>query len=138
MTQQPKSTPSVSPLGPKFHVAMPNDNDDVTGVAVIRPEGELGVPDLRALAQHCFRQAQDGCLQLVLDLEYVDHVDYRGVGMLCAARQLLVRQGGDLKLASVSPYLAAILRAAGAHGKLEAWATVGQARAKFFDTEARW
>lgn len=107
-------------------------------VAVVRPEGDLSISDLRALAQHCFRCAQEGIVELVFDLEFVDHLDYRGVGMLCAARQLLVRQGGDLLLASVSPYLAAILRAAGAHGRLELCPTVAAARARFLDDEVRW
>jgi anti-sigma B factor antagonist len=107
-------------------------------VAVVRPEGELAISDLRALAQHCFRCAQEGVVEVVFDLEFVDHLDYRGVGMVCAARQLLVRQGGDLLLANVSPYLAAILRAAGAHGRLELCPSVAAARARFLDDEVRW
>lgn len=101
-------------------------------VAIVRPDGELGITELRALAQHCFRCAQEGEVQLVLDLEYVDHIDYRGVGMLVAARQLLRRQGGDLVLANASPYLVAILRAAGAHGKLELSRTLAAAKARFY------
>jgi len=100
--------------------------------SVVRPDGELGVTELRALAQHCFRCAQEGQFQILLDLSYVDHVDYRGVGMLIAARQLLRRQGGELLLCGANPYLQAILRAAGAHGKLEHCDSVDAARARFF------
>lgn len=107
-------------------------------VSIVRPDGELGVTELRALAQHCFRCAQEGELQLVLDLEFVEHIDYRGVGMLIAARQLLKRQGGDLVLANASPYLIAILRAAGAHGKLEVSPTLAAAKASFYAVGARW
>jgi|SRR6185312_13802210 len=100
--------------------------------SVLRPDGELAATELRAIAQHCFRCAQEGQRRMVLDLSYVDHLDFRGVGMLTAARQLLKRAGGDLILAGASPYLAAILRAAGAHGKLELCATVEAARARFY------
>jgi anti-anti-sigma factor len=115
------------------HIEIPTHLEpEVLEPSVLRPDGELGVTELRALAQHCFRCAQEGQLQLVLDLSYVDHLDYRGVGMLIAARQLLRRQGGDLVLASASGYLQAILRAAGSFGKLEICATVEAARARFF------
>ena len=109
-----------------------NDVLDPVEVAVVRPEGELSVTELRALAQHCFRCAQEGAVRLVLDLQFVEHLDYRGVGMLVAARQLLRRQGGDLILANASPYLVALLRAAGAHGKLETGVSVEAAKARFF------
>jgi anti-anti-sigma factor len=105
--------------------------------SVLRPDGELGVAELRALAQHCFRCAQEGQFQLLLDLAFVDHIDYRGVGMLIAARQLLKRQGGDLLLCGANPYLQAILRVAGAHGKLENCESVDAARARFFSGK-RW
>jgi len=104
---------------------------------VMRPSGELGVTELRGLAQHCFRCAQEDRVLLVLDLSEVDHVDYRGVGMLVAARQLLRRQGGELLLAGASPYVCAILRAAGSHGKLERCATVEAARARLHELDAR-
>ena len=106
--------------------------NEVLEPRVVRPDGELGVTELRALAQHCFRCAQEGEVQQVLDFSYVDHVDYRGVGMLVAARQLLRRQGGELFIAGASPYVQAILKAAGAHGKLECCTTVEAARARFF------
>jgi anti-anti-sigma factor len=105
--------------------------DDEFEVTVLHPEGELDSADLRAFAQHCFRQAKAGRLRLVLDLEDVHHIDYRGVASLRAAQALLARAGGDLKLAGVSPYLASILRAAGAFEQFDICADAAQARLAF-------
>ena len=100
---------------------------------VIRPEGELSASDLRAIAQYCFREAQEERRQLIIDFQAVDHLDYRGVGALVAARQLLLRSGGDLKIAGCSTYLKAIVRAAGAQDDLELHPTLEDAQVAFLD-----
>jgi anti-anti-sigma factor len=100
-------------------------------VVQLHPEGELSGADLRAIAQFCFRSAQEGKVQIVLDLGDVRHLDYRGVSALRAAQQLLARAGGDLCLAGTSPYLCAILRAAGAHGQFSMFDSAEAAQAGF-------
>jgi anti-anti-sigma factor len=65
---------------------------------------------------------------LVLDLTDVSHVDYRGVPWLVSQAEEYRLRGGDVKLAGVSRYLLAILRAAGAHDAFEIYPDAGDAR----------
>jgi anti-anti-sigma factor len=100
-------------------------------MAEMRPQGELDRQGLRVLAQACVRHAQGGRTQVALDLSLVDHVDYRGVGALLTARRLLQKASGELALCGASPYLQAILRAAGAYGELPTYPSMHQARQAF-------
>jgi anti-anti-sigma regulatory factor len=61
----------------------------------------------------------------------VAHLDYRGVRPLMARAEVFRRAGGDIKLSGLSPYLAAIFRAAGAHDRFEAYPHMNDARAAF-------
>lgn len=117
---------------PELHVDDPTEAASPSvEVAVVRPEGELDAADLRAVGRHCLRLTLEGRRHVVLDLEGVGHLDYRGVPSLVAARQALRREGGDLKLAGVTPYVAAILRAAGVAAEFELHPDVDAAEAAF-------
>jgi anti-anti-sigma factor len=110
-------------------------------VATLRCEGELGELELAALADELFRLVNRGRRCLVIDLSGVDHVDYRGVRPLAARARALRTAGGDLKLAGLSAYLAAIFRAAGVEQEFELYRTGEEARSAFASSRvfaARW
>ncbi|MCI0572182.1 MAG: STAS domain-containing protein [Myxococcaceae bacterium] len=94
-------------------------------------EGELGVKELAEVGDELFRLLQRGVTQVVLDFTEVPHLDYRGVRPLLPRVEALRRAGGDVKLSGLSSYLAAVLRASGAHGVFEVYPHCNDARAAF-------
>lgn len=94
-------------------------------------EGELSSEDLGRVCEELGLRLQRGVRQVVLDFSEVSHVDYRGVRPLMARTESLRRAGGDVKLSGLSPYLAAIFRAAGAHDAFECYPHMNDARAAF-------
>jgi len=94
-------------------------------------EGELSEQDLAAVGEEIFRRLQRGVRNLVLDFHEVPHLNYRGVRPLVARAEVLRRAGGDIKLSGLSPYLAAIFRAAGAHHAFEFYPHFNDARRAF-------
>lgn len=94
-------------------------------------EGELMEKDLARVAQDLSRRLLRGTRNAVLDFADVSHLDYRGVHLLVERAEAFRRAGGDIKLSGLSPYLAAILRAAGAHDAFECYPHMNDARAAF-------
>ncbi|MCY1020903.1 STAS domain-containing protein [Pyxidicoccus sp. MSG2] len=100
-------------------------------VETLMLEGELSEQDLLQLCEDLTRKMQRGVRQVVLDFADVGHLNYRGVKPLMARAEAFRRTGGDLKLSGLSPYLAAIFRAAGAHDAFEIYPHMNDARAAF-------
>ncbi|WP_163995199.1 STAS domain-containing protein [Pyxidicoccus caerfyrddinensis] len=100
-------------------------------VETLMLEGELSEQDLLQLCEDLTRKMQRGLRQVVLDFADVGHLNYRGVKPLMARAEAFRRTGGDLKLSGLSPYLAAIFRAAGAHDAFEIYPHMNDARAAF-------
>jgi len=100
--------------------------------------GELDRDALRAIRDRMVRLLDQGCVWLVVDLTEVSHLDYRGVPWLVAQAEEYRRRGGDVKLAGVSRYLLAILRAAGAHDVFEIYSDAGDARAALSQGHNAW
>lgn len=100
-------------------------------IAVLRLEGELGCSELSDVGAELFRQVARGRVRIILDLSAVPHLDYRGVRPLMSRAELLQRNGGDVKLVGLTPYLAAILLAGGAYGHFDSFSTVDEAFAAF-------
>ena len=94
-------------------------------------EGELSVDELTQVCEELGRRMQRGLRHVVLDFSEVSHLDYRGVRPLMARTESIRRTGGDVKLSGLSPYLAAIFRAAGAHDAFECYPHMNDARAAF-------
>ncbi len=94
-------------------------------------EGELGEKELEQVSEELLRRLRHGVRQVVLDFSEVPHLDYRGVKPLLGRAEAFRRAGGDIKLSGLSPYLAAIFRAAGAHGALEIYPHMNDARTAF-------
>ena len=78
-------------------------------------EGELNARDLSHLGNHLVRLAAKGIRHVVVDLSDVGHLDYRGLKPLMDRAIQFKNYGGDIRLTGLSPYLATILRVAGAH-----------------------
>ncbi|MBJ6759205.1 STAS domain-containing protein [Myxococcaceae bacterium JPH2] len=100
-------------------------------VETLMLEGELGEQELTELCEDLGRKLNRGTRQVVLDFHEVSHLNYRGVKPLMARAEAFRRSGGDLKLSALSPYLAAIFRAAGAHDTFEMYPHMNDARAAF-------
>jgi anti-anti-sigma factor len=94
-------------------------------------EGELSADELAQVCEELGRRMQRGLRGVVLDFSEVEHLDYRGVRPLMARTESIRRTGGDVKLSGLSPYLAAIFRAAGAHDAFECYPHMNDARAAF-------
>jgi anti-anti-sigma factor len=94
-------------------------------------EGELGSRALRALGEQLLRLTQKGVRNVVIDLSDVSHLDYRGLRPLMERAGQLRLLGGDVKLTGLSPYLATILRVAGAHTVFECYREPSSVREAF-------
>lgn len=94
-------------------------------------EGELGEKALVQVCEELTQRLHRGVRQVVVDFSDVSHVDYRGVRPLMARSESFRRAGGDIKLSGLSPYIAAIFRAAGAHDRFEMYPHMNDARAAF-------
>lgn len=100
-------------------------------VAIVRCEGEMGEFEMAHIGEELFRLSHRGYQKVVLDLSAVEHVDYRGLSSLASRARLLRSAGGDLKLAGLSNYLAAIFRAAGMEEEFEMYRTSEEAKLAF-------
>lgn len=100
-------------------------------VHVMAPEGELGEREMTHLFDEIVRLSCAGKMNLVLDLSATHHVDYRQVRPLLSRATFLRQTGGDLKLCGLTPYLAAIFRAAGALANFDVFDTAEEASAAF-------
>jgi anti-sigma B factor antagonist len=100
-------------------------------VATLFLEGELSRDGLAEVGETLFRLVHRGCRKVVVDLSEVGHLDYRGVRPLVQRAVVLRAAGGDIKLCGASPYVAAILRVAGAWQELELYPTRASALAAF-------
>jgi len=100
-------------------------------VAIVRCEGEMGEFEMAHIGEELFRLSHRGYQKVVLDLSAVEHVDYRGLAPLASRARLLRSAGGDLKLAGLSNYLAAIFRAAGMEEEFEMYRTSEEAKLAF-------
>ena len=100
-------------------------------VEVLLLEGELGPDELAQLCAELGQKLVRGTRNVVLDFGEVPHLHYRGVRGLLERAEAFRRAGGDVKLSGLSPYLAAILRAAGAADAFEVYRHPADARAAF-------
>ena len=55
------------------------------------------------------RVVKEGCRKVLLNLTYVSYVDSTGIGEIAGAYTRVVREGGSLKLAGVSPRIQELL-----------------------------
>jgi len=83
---------------------------EVHKVAVIDPEGDLGIRTMVELKNTVAALLRDGCRTLIVDCHSVQRVEAMGIGVLverlCRARDL----GGTLVLTSLTTELASRMR----------------------------
>jgi anti-anti-sigma factor len=72
---------------------------------VLRPRGEISLAVARQLETLLSEYMKAGLVQVVLNLENVNHISQDAIPLLARRAGLLRECGGDLKLAGLSPYL---------------------------------
>ena len=105
--------------------------DLASQVLTMHIEGELDAEDMTEIGAELFRLAHRGHRRIVLDLNGVSHIDYRGLRPLAARAELYRRGGGDIKLCGVSAYLYAIFCTVGVHDSFDVHASADDALAAF-------
>jgi len=65
--------------------------------------------DLESLQEQLFQLIDESVGRLVLDLSEVDTIDSFGVGVLMSAHRKMVKAGGVMKLAAVTPKLKSVM-----------------------------
>lgn len=113
---------------PHQDVVAPEEQDRVVTFAL---EGEICTNEIAEVLEMLSRYTQRGVRNVVLDFSDVCHLDYRGVRPLMARAADLRKQGGDIKVCGLSPYLSAIFRSAGAHESFDYFAAAPEARSAF-------
>ncbi len=96
-----------------------NQATETSRIMTMVLEGELDRADVQDITYMLARKALEGSIEIVIDFSDVTHFDYRGVQPLVRRAEEIRAQGGDLKLAGMSPYLHAIFRSAGAHDSFD-------------------
>jgi anti-sigma B factor antagonist len=101
------------------------------GVAIIRLFGDLDMEDMVVVKNLISRLLVDGCGQIVLDFERVQHINATGLGIL-AERQLQVRKRqGDLRVAGLNPYLQNVFELTGIRRAFRTYPSVDAAARSF-------
>jgi anti-anti-sigma factor len=85
---------------------------EVSGVSVVDLRGKLAFGEASTqLRETIARLAATGAKRVVLNMQAVDFVDSSGVGELVRSHMTVTKQGGQLKLASLSPMVSNLLNA---------------------------
>ncbi|GGN65798.1 hypothetical protein GCM10010112_27560 [Actinoplanes lobatus] len=108
-----------------------NDGTRITvramaGASVVRIIGDLDLAVATRLRTD-LESAIARCPWAIVDLRGIGAVDSIGLGVLLAARQSALRQGGDLLLAAAPPFFLSVLRAARIDAVFTTFDTVPQA-----------
>lgn len=93
-------------------------------VAVIDPQGDLGIRTMVEIKNSVGSLLRDGCRTLIVDCRGVQKVEAMGLGVLverlCRAREL----GGTLALANLGPEVAARMHELRVHSLFQAFDSV--------------
>lgn len=93
--------------------------------AVVQVQGELDLSTAPRLRQELVTLADDGVLDVTVDLADIGFIDSSGLSALVAAHRRLREQGGDLGLRAPSPSTRKVLEITGLTGLLRLEATEG-------------
>lgn len=100
-------------------------------VHVVTRSGPLEEMDVQGLCDEMVSLACTGRHNIVLDLERVTHIDYRGFRNLAACAKFLRQSGGDFKICGLSDYMNILFRASGLYGEFEFFEDAEEAAADF-------
>ena len=100
-------------------------------VSVIRLTGELGAVEMDSLARALTSLLAENRRRIVLNFRGVTHVSLGGIAKL-AERNLRFRSlGGEVKLASITPYVSNLFNLVGAYSSFDIHATEEEAVTRF-------
>jgi hypothetical protein len=94
------------------------DAKNEAGITVVRGVGELGRAELASIASLASQARREGRM-VVLDLQHVTHLHYRGAALL--------KTIPGLRAAGASPYVRDLVHAGGAGGYVELFPDVEEA-----------
>lgn len=75
------------------------------GIQILRIAGSVDSRTHTQLADAMNRAVSEGCVNLVMDLEHLEHIASAGVGVLVEMLSLLEQKGGDLVVVHLRPEL---------------------------------
>ncbi len=100
-------------------------------VSVIRLTGELGTVEMDSLARALTSLLAENRKRIVLNFRGVKHVSLGGIAKLAERNQRFKSLGGEVKLASVTPYVANLFNLVGAYSSFDTLATEEEAVTRF-------
>lgn len=105
---------------------------NVGDVTILDVSGKLKVGEADVELRNAVHEAlESGQSKILLNLRKVSAMDSSGVGELMAARTSILRAGGQLQLAELSPRVSSVLQVTNLAGLLEPNATEKEALASF-------
>ena len=107
-----------------MHVAVTN-RDDATSLVTV--QGSLDLTTAPQLRTAMHRLLDSGRARIVVDLTGVDFCDSIGLGTFVYGHNHCTRNGGFLRLAGPSPFLARLLTTVGLTGPIPVYPTVAAA-----------
>jgi anti-sigma B factor antagonist len=100
-------------------------------VSVIRLTGEMGEVETDSLSRALSSLLADNRRRIVLNFCGVSHVSLGGIAKLAERNLRFKSLGGEVKLASLSPYVANLFNLVGAHSSFDITATEEEAVDRF-------
>lgn len=100
-------------------IQLRNEDD----VAVVSLLGDVDMEEVVNIRNTIATVLHGGCNQLVLDLSRVQHINATGMGILTESLRRIRHLHGDMKLASVNPYVENIFVLTGIKRFFEIYAT---------------
>ncbi|MET7425179.1 STAS domain-containing protein [Dactylosporangium sp. NPDC005555] len=97
------------------------------GVVLVRLLGALDIDSAPLLREAMHRALDSGQSRIVVDLGGVEFCDSVGLGTFAYSHNRCVADGGFLRLAAPSPFLAGLLETVGLSGRIPVHATVSDA-----------
>lgn len=101
------------------------------GVAIIRLLGDLDMEDMVRVKNMIAALMAEGCVQVVVDFERVQHINATGLGILVERLRCVRLSGGDLRLAGLNPCLQSIFELTGVKRSFRSFGTAEEAARSF-------
>jgi anti-anti-sigma regulatory factor len=109
----------------------------VHDIALVRLEGEIGIPEFHAVESLVDSLAEKGFHKFVFSFAAVEHLNYRVFQHLMHIAKHLRLRSGDLRFTEISPYLFHIFLFVGADQTIDYFTSVEEAILSFHNTHGR-
>ncbi len=87
--------------------------------------------DMVAVKNLISRLLVEGCGQIVLDFEHVQHINATGLGILAERQRQVRKRQGDLRVSGLSPYLQNVFELTGLQRAFRSYPTAEEAAQSF-------